>query len=134
MQIKAVPIEWVNRTWRDAARFIADALAHSKGDYTIEQAQALVSTGQWALLVAVEDSAILGAATVSFYNRLNDRVALVTAIGGRMITTPDTFKQLKIFAESHGATVIESAARDSMARLLHRYGFEDKYRIVEVRL
>lgn len=134
MNVKHVPLEFVNRVWSDVEKFISAALEHSKNDFTVDQARAFVSSGQWSLLVAVDGETILGAATISFYNRPNDRVALVTTIGGKMITNPETFKQLKIFAESNGATVIEGAARESIARMWRRFGFSIKYQIVEHRL
>ena len=133
--VKSVPLEWVNRVWIDVEKYVESAIKHSKGDYTTQQVKAFVTSGQWSLLVAVEGETVIGCATISFYNRPNDRVALVTAIGGRMIANTDTFKQLKIFAESNGATVIEGAARESIARLWRqKFGFAPKYQIVELRL
>jgi len=134
MNVQYVPLEWVNSTWEKVEGFIASALAHSKGDYTVEQAKSLVTQGQWELLVAVEDGVIHGAATINFYNRPNDRVAFITAIGGRLISSKDTFGELRTFAKSKGATVLEGAARESVARLWNRYGFEEKHRVVGVRL
>jgi hypothetical protein len=135
MKIQYVSLEWVNYTWDKVEKFLADALAHSYGDYTIEQAKVLVTQGQWALLVAVDDSGnIQGAATVQFFNRPNDRVAFITAIGGRLVSSTDTFEQLQTYAKSMGATAIEGAVRKSMARLWQRYGATEKYRIVGVKL
>lgn len=134
MQIQHVPIEWVNQTWPTAELFIADALAFAGNDYTVDQVRTLVTTGQWSLLVAVDDGVIHGAATVQFYNRPNDRVAFVTTIGGKLISSADTFAQLKAFVASRGATAIEGSARESIARLWTRYGFTEKYRIVGVKL
>ena len=110
------------------------ALEHSCGDYTIEQAKTLVVMGHWTLIVAVDDAGIQGAATVSFSNRPNDRVAFITTIGGKLISSPETFEQLKVLLGSVGATYIEGAARESIARLWSRYGFEEKYRIVGVKI
>jgi hypothetical protein len=90
--------------------------------------------GNWTLLVAVDDNSVHGAATVDFYNRPNDRVAFLTAIGGRLISSPETFEQLKTLLRGLGATCIEGAARESIARLWSRYGFEEKYRIVGAKL
>ena len=90
--------------------------------------------GNWTLLVAVDDSGVQGAATVSFSNRPNDRVAFINAIGGKLISSPETFEQLKAVLGSIGATYIEGAARESIARLWSRYGFEEKYRIVGVKI
>lgn len=135
MKIQYVALEWVNYTWGKVEGFLADALAHSGGDYTVEHAKVFVTQGKWALIVAVDDSGdIQGAATVEFFNRPNDRVAFITAIGGRLVSSADTFEQLKTYARSMGASTIEGAARESIARLWRRYGFEEKYRIVGVKL
>lgn len=134
MKIQYVPIEWVNQTWPRVEKFVAAALEHAQGDYTIDQVKALVTQGTWMLLVAVDGSEIKGAATINFYNRPNDRVGFISTIGGRLISNPDTFDQLKAFALSQGATVIEGAARESIAKLWTRYGFTEKHRIVGVKL
>ena len=134
MQLQRVDISHVNQVWPLVEQFIASALEHSKGDYTVEQAQTLVSMGYWTLIVAVDEAGVQGAATVSFSNRPNDRVAFITTIGGKLISNADTFAQLKQVLASTGATYIEGAARESIARLWSRYGFEEKYRIVGVRI
>lgn len=134
MIIQHVPLEWVPRVWPKVQDHIASAMEHAKGDYSIEHVQTYVATGQWMLLVAAEDEVILGAATVNFFNRPCDRVAFITAIGGKLISNQETFAQLKALLASFGATVIEGAARESIARLWSRYGFEEKYKIVEVKL
>jgi hypothetical protein len=135
MKIQYVALEWVNYTWARVEKFLADALVHSNGEYTVDQVKALVTQGKWALIVAIDDSGdIQGAATVEFFNRPNDRVAFITAIGGKLVSSVDTFSQLKTYARSMGATAIEGAARESIARLWRRYGLEEKYRIVGVKL
>jgi hypothetical protein len=135
MKIQHVPVEWVNRTWDMVEKYIQAALDHAKGDYTVEQVKAFVAQGSWLLLVATdENNKIHGAATVNFYNRPNDRVAFIVTMGGKLITNPDTFEQLKAYLVSMGATVMECTARESTARLWTRYGLEEKYRIVGVKL
>lgn len=134
MKVQHVPLEWVPAVWPKVEGFIASALEHAKGDYAVEHVQAYLTSGQWTLLVAVDGETIHGAATVHFYNRPKDRVAFITAIGGKLISNQDTFAQLKALLSASGATVIEGAARESIARLWSRYGFEEKYRIVEVKL
>ena len=134
MQIQRVDISHVHQVWNLVEPFIANAMEHSCGDYTVEQIKTLVVMGHWTLLVAVDDDGVKGAATVSFSNRPSDRVAFITAIGGKLISNPDTFEQLKQLLASTGATYIEGAARESIARLWSRYGFEEKYRIVGVKI
>jgi hypothetical protein len=134
MQVQRVDIAHVNQVWPLVEHFIAEALVYSKGDYTVEQAKTLVTMGIWVLLVAVDGSDVKGAATVTFSNRPNDRVAFITSVGGKLISSQDTFEQLKQLLASMGATYIEGAARESVARLWSRYGFEEKYQIVGVKI
>lgn len=135
MKIQYVPYEWVNYTWGKVEHYIADALAHAGGDYTVEQVKVFITQGKWVLLVGLgDDGELHGAATVEFFNRPDDRVAFITAIGGKLVSNVDTFEQLKTYAKSMGATTIEGAVRESVARLAKRYGFSKKYQIVGAKL
>jgi len=134
MKIQFVPLEWVNRTWPQVEAFVASALEYSQGDYTVDHAKVMATNGQWQLLVATTDEGIEGAALVQFFNRPNDRVCFMIAISGKLITSDETFEQLKTYAASNGATCIEGASRESVARLWTRYGLTEKYRIVGVKL
>ena len=134
MKMQPVPIEWVHRAWTDAAPFIASALEYAHDGFTVEQAKVLVASGEWRLLVGVANDEVRGAMTVKFFNRTNDRVALVTAIGGRHVATRDCFEQLREFAVENGATVLEGAVRDSLARAWKHFGLEKKAVIVGVKL
>jgi hypothetical protein len=133
--IRHVPIQYVNQAWSMVERFISDAQQHCGDDYTVDQVKVYVSSGQWLLVVAADDEgAIHGAATVSFSNYPNDRVAFVTFIGGKLISNKDTFGQFKDLLKANGATKIQGAAREAIARLWSRYGFEERYRIVETKI
>jgi hypothetical protein len=134
MIIQRVSVEWVNHTWPLVKGFLEEALEHAKGEYTIDHIQAFVASGEWTLLVAVEDGTIHGAATMHCFNRPTDRVAFVTTTGGKFILDQDTFAQLQDISRAFGATALECAARESMARLLGRFGFDEKYRILGVKL
>lgn len=135
MKIQHVPIEFAAQTWGLVRDFLAESQQYAQGDYTLDQVQMYVCTGQWLLLVATdEDQTIHGAMTVEFVNKPTKRVAFVTGTGGKFIINPETFKQLENICRANGATVIECAARDSVAKLLTRFGFEEKYRIIGVSL
>lgn len=135
MKVQHVTLPWTVRTWPMVEKFIASALEESlTDDYTVEQVRTLVCTGQWVLLVATDEGVIHGAATVEFNNRPSKRVAFITTIGGRLISSRDTFSQLKMTLEAFGATHIEGAARESIARLWSRYGFEPRYQVVGVKI
>ena len=125
----------VHQTWPLVEGFLAEALKWGEDDYTVEQAKACLAKGEWLLVVAVdEENTIQGAAAVNIYNMPNDRVAFVTAIGGKLISNKDTYEQFSTLLKSYGATKIQGAAREAIARLWTRYGFKERYRIVEAKI
>lgn len=134
--VQHVPIQYVNQTWPSVFEFIKAAIEQQTGnkDYTLEQVQVYVSSGQWLLLVATEDEKIVGAATVNLFNRPNNRIAFITYIGGHLIVGKDSFEQMCQVLKGFGATSIEGAVNDAVARLWQRFGFVEKYKIVEVAL
>ena len=135
MKIQHVPVEFAAQTWGLVRDFLAESQQYAQGDYTLDQVQMYVCTGQWLLLVATdEDQTIHGAMTVEFVNKPTKRVAFVTGTGGKFIINTDTFEQLENICRVKGATAIECAARESVAKLLTRFGFEEKYRIIGVSL
>ena len=134
MKIQHVNLEYVNQVWPKVEDYIKWALDYQT-DYTIEHVKTFVTTGAWVLLVAVDDAGeVKGASVIQFFNRPNDRVAFVISMGGKLITNKETFQQFSDLLKAFGATAIEGAARESIARLWKRYGFEEKYRIVGVKL
>jgi hypothetical protein len=135
LTIQPVFLAQVHQTWPLVEGFLAEALKWGEDDYTVEQAKACLAKGEWLLVVAVdEENTIHGAAAVNIYNMPNDRVAFVTAIGGKLISNKDTYEQFCTLLKSYGATKIQGAAREAIARLWTRYGFKERYRIVEAKL
>lgn len=133
--VQPVPNQYFHQTWPLVEKFIADALQWGGDDYTVEQVKALLASGAWLLFVAADESnSIHGASAVNLFNMPNDRIAFVVAIGGKLISNKDTFAQFSALLKSYGATKIQGAARESIARLWTRYGFKERYRIVEAKL
>ena len=136
LKIQPVPVQLVNQLWEKVEPFIKSAEEKS-GDteYTAEQIKVYLVLGDWMLLVATdENNEIHGAATVNFINYPSDRVAFITAIGGKLVTSPDTFAQMSAVFKANGATKIQGMARESVARLWKRFGFIDKATLVETKL
>ena len=134
MKIQHVNLEYVHQVWPKVEDYIRWALDYQT-DYTIEHVKTFVATGAWVLIIAIDDAGeIKGASTVQFFNRPSDRVAFVMSMGGKLISDKGTFQQFSDLLKAFGATAIEGAARESIARLWKRYGFEEKYRIVGVKL
>lgn len=135
LEIKYIPVQYVAQTWPLVKKYIANAQQYDTGDYTVEQIKVYLSTGQWALVVAADEQNVVhGAMTLSFISYPNDRVAFVTSTGGKSIINKDSLKQLKAIAQQMGATKIQAAVRPSMARLLGRTDFYERYMIVESKI
>lgn len=135
MKIEVVHPDHFQYAWPLVEPFISSALEYSSGEYTTEQAKVYLASGAWTLYVAVDDAGTLhGAGAVQFNSMPNDRVAFVIAIGGKLFTSQETWQQFVGLLKSRGATRVEGAARESIARLWKRYGFEEKYRIVGVKI
>lgn len=130
--LQIIGTDMVPTLWEEVKPWLLAGLCHGQDDYTIEHLQVYLSSGQWMLLASYCDGAMNGAAAISFFNRPSKRVAFVIATGGRFVSDPQTFTDLKRICKSHGATHIEGSARESTARLWTRNGFTEKYRIVEV--
>jgi hypothetical protein len=135
LRIEYVPADYAAQTWPLVADYLNLAVPHGRDDYTLEQIKLLVCTGQWLLLVAVdEDNQIHGAATVLLSNYPNHRVAFIMYIGGKLITNKETYQQLVEAMKQRGVTKIQAAVRPEMERLCGRYGFKKITSIVEVKL
>jgi hypothetical protein len=134
--VQTVPVQLVNQVWSKVEPFIKSAEEKFGGsEYTTEQIKVYLVTGQMMLLVATDENVeIHGAATVSFINYPNDRVAFVTSIGGKLVTSPETFAQMAEVFKNNGATKIQGMAKEAVARLWKRFGFEEKAILVEVKL
>lgn len=113
---------------------LASALVHSDGEYNLDQLKAMLVNGSQILLVLVDDeNKIQTGFTVEWINYPNDRVAFLTAIGGR--TDLSAFNQFKEWVKTSGGTKIQGATFESVARLWKmKLGFKHKYTIMEYAL
>jgi hypothetical protein len=139
MLIQHVETNNVQQVWPAVEGFLTEAM-NKGGDfpewaanYNVSHIQMFLTSGTWLLLVASdEEGKIHGAATVSFINYPLHRVAFVTAIGGKLISSKETFEQLKVILKLRGATKIQGYGRESIVRLWKRYDFEPRNTLVEV--
>jgi hypothetical protein len=138
MTLKLEPIQahHVAVLWPKLEPHIADALDKADvKEYGSEHVKYFLEQGHWLAIGFFDESYELhGAATVSFVSYPNFKVAFITAIGGRLIANQDTFNQLKSICKTHGATKLQGYARESVARLWKRLGFENRAILVEAKL
>jgi len=141
MRITTVEPNHIHQSWPLVEPFIKSAMAEGAlygeeyRDYNLSHIKQFVTSGQWLLIVAVDDdNNVHGAATVSFLNTPNHRNAIVTSTGGRLITNKDTFEQLKQLVTAFGATKLQAFGRPSMVRYLKRFNFEPRNTLMEIKL
>ena len=131
LDLKIVPTTHIQQSWDDVEQLLASAMEHSAGEYDINQLKVMLTKGTQTLLVGVNsENKIKCALTIEWINYPNDRVAFITAIGGR--TCKNSWNQFIEWVKINGGTKIQGAAYESVARLWKRsYGFENRYIIVE---
>lgn len=135
VRVETVPLEFVNLVWPKVDHYIANAVAYANNMLTLEEAKLRVVDGTWVLIVALtSDDMVQGAAIVSFFNRADNRVAYVTAIGGRLIASKDIFSQFCDILRQNGATCIEGTVRDSLMRLWERIGARKQSNYIQITL
>ena len=128
LEVGWIPVEGIEAFWSEVEPFIARSCEESLGDLPLIELKEKLLVGEWTLIVVYElDTAkIEGAVVVHIYDRVNDKVAFVTAIGGLFITNEYSFERLKELLRVFGATCIEGNVRDSVLKLLSKLGFEKK--------
>jgi hypothetical protein len=131
LKFYVVPTEHIQQTWDKVEIMLDRAMAHSGGEYDLDQLKVLLTQGRQVLCVGAEkDLVIKCAMTIEWINYPNDRVAFITAIGGK--TDKQGFGEFEQWVKANGGTKIQGAAFEAVARLWKRaYGFENRYIIVE---
>lgn len=124
----------IQQYWSKVEAMLDKAMAHSGGEYSLEQLKVMLTQGRQVLCVGTEEELIIKCAmTVEWINYPNDRVAFITAIGGK--TDKQGFSEFEQWVKANGGTKIQGAAFEAVARLWKRaYGFENRYIIVEKRI
>ena len=143
MTVKIQPVDtnYVSQVWPLVEKYLVDSLVEGAErqnidpGYNIHHVQMFLTTGQWLLVVAVdEEHKVQGAMTVSFMNYPTARIGFITLTGGRMVLNRNTFEQLKVILKQRGATKVQAHGRESMVRLLQRTGFKPQTTLLEADL
>jgi hypothetical protein len=124
----------VQQAWHQVEDMLASAMVHVDGEYTLDQLKVMLVDGKQTLLVLVDDdNKIQTAFTIQWIDYPNDKVAFLTAIGGK--TDLNAFNQFKDWVKASGGTKIQGATFESVARLWKiKLGFKHKYTIMEYEL
>ena len=134
MIVELVPTNTIHIIWGQIENYLKEAVKKAAGEYGIEHLKAGVVAGLQSLYVVIDESTneIKGGVIVNFINYPNYRVAYITAAGGKMITTEDSWKNLAFLLNQAGATRCHASTLDSTARLYKsKLGFKKIYNTVE---
>jgi hypothetical protein len=135
MRVYPLNVEYIHLHWDVIEGYLRPALELSGvDDYNIDQLKVFLINRQWVLYVVERDNKIAGCISVAFSDMPNSRIAFVTAIGGKFISDKEAFAVFKSLLKASGATKIQGMARESVARLWRRIGFDNKQTLVEYKL
>ena len=116
MKLIHIPTNHIVQVWDMVEPHLKRAEAFGGNEYSVEQIKVYLTLGQWILVVAMDEARqIHGAATLSFINYPNDRVAFITCLGGQELLTVDALEQLKALVKEQGLQKF----RGLCASLLH---------------
>ena len=139
LTVRYVDANFIQQIWNLVKGYIEESVdkglpyPESSKCYNADHILQFLTSGQQLLLVAIdEDGKIHGAATISFINYPLHRAAVITAIGGKLVTSKNTFEQMRQILAQRGATIIQAMCRPSMVRYLQRFNFEPRNTLVEV--
>lgn len=121
----------IAQLWGEIAPFIEDGLRFAGDDYTSDQVKVFLTQDQWMLIGVYNEKGLCGAISVAFSNMPNHRIAFITSMGGKLITTHDNLLQFMSILGTFGATKIRGCMRKSVARLLKKLDFKERYILVE---
>jgi hypothetical protein len=135
MNVFQLNAKYLHLHWDEISKYLKPALdLGGVEEFNLDQMKVYIINGSWTLFVVEENNKLCGAIVVAFSNYPNDRIAFVTAIGGKFISNKETFNKFKELLKSMGATKIQGCARESVARLWKRIGFNNKQILVECKL
>ncbi len=135
MVVQEISPNYINAVWPQIEDFLKDSVAQSHGEFSIDETKTYLVQGLWSLYAAVDsENKICGVMAVHYFNRTDNRVAFITNIGGKLLTTPELFSQLVDILKNNGATCIEGAVRDSLVRLWARMGAVKKSNLIQIKL
>lgn len=140
LTVRPVDIKYAAQIWPLVKPFLEKALEASNVPkdswcYTIEHVQVFISSGEWMLLVMVDElNTIHGAMTITFINYPMQRAAFITLFGGKGVTNKHIDAQVKNLCRLNGATILQAYATGSRLRLWRKFGLEANTTMIGVKL
>jgi len=132
IEVRHVPTEWVHAVWPKVEKYVEQAVSQGLGEYSVDNVKNELASGQQTMLIGVKGENIVGCITIKVSNTPQQRIAYVTSYGGRLVTTPELFKDVETWCLSMGATKIQAYAKEAQMRLYRKkLGFTTPCYVVE---
>jgi len=131
-----VPPDHIHAIWDKVEVFINRSVNESWGDVETIEIKTRCLSGEYLMVVVVDEQnmMVIGVIVIYLMNRIHDKVAMIVAIGGKGIVKKESHDAFRELLKTHGATVIEGAARPSLARLYNRLGYSNKAIVTQFKL
>ena len=136
LTLRRIPTELVPDFWPQLSPFIEIAFQEAGvTEYGLAEAEQYLLAGHWLAVGFFDaDNHMHGATTLCVLSYPHEKMAFVTAIGGRNLTNSDNWQQLKAICRNLGCNKLQAYSRDSVARLWKRIGFKHRAILVEADL
>ena len=115
--VQVVAPNYVYQLWDTVEPWFIAAEMFGVDDCTTAQLKLQLVSGAQTLLIALDDNDIIGAAAIAVTSLPNQRVAVISAAGGKGITNTEVLQQVEAWAVAQGATKLRVWAQDAQARL-----------------
>jgi len=120
IKIQHVDPNYIHQIWPLVEPWLIPVFKKSTASkyYDIEHLKYMIIRGEQILLVGTnEEGEVQGVATIQWLNFPKARVAYITTMGGKLITSKENHEKLINWVCAHGGTRIEGSVRESVARL-----------------
>jgi len=136
LTLRLIPTELVPDFWPQLSPYIEVAFQEAGvTEYGLAEAEQYLLAGHWvAVGVFGEDNHMQGALTICVLSYPHEKMAFVTAIGGRHMTNTSNWEQLRAICRDLGCAKLQAYSRESVARLWKRLGFKHRAILVEADL
>lgn len=133
MNLFQVPVQFVDKAWRDGAHKLTAAAEKSGGEITGDQLRLILTRGERILLGVGDETGVSGWAAVSIQQLPNLRALYVYSIFAPGSTGPEAFSLLNKYALDNGCSCIRGACDEAVGRLwTRRFDAKPVYTIYEI--
>ena len=120
--------------WPTVAPMLQKAIDLDTSNATIEQVEWMIRTAKQFLIVAHNNTEIVGAAVVEFIDYPRERIGHIDFMGGKGVANKEFFGLLTGWIKRNGAKKAQCWANGSLVRLYERIGMTPTHQVMRITL